>query len=186
MSRLTICPENQPDAPILDTRDGTEIAKALNAIGVRFERWSADVQLPPDASDEMILKAYEKDVKRLQEEDGYLSVDVIRVQKNNPDKEALRNKFLNEHTHDEDEVRFFIEGEGLFYLHVADKVYMTLCERGDLISVPAGTTHWFDMGAAPRYACIRLFENPDGWIAKFTGTDIADRFPKYEAADQAA
>jgi 1,2-dihydroxy-3-keto-5-methylthiopentene dioxygenase len=92
----------------------------------------------------------------------------------------MRLKFLNEHTHDDFEVRFFVDGSGLFYLHIDDKVYMVLCEQGDLISVPARTTHWFDMGVRPDFRCIRFFTVPEGWVGNFTGSDIANRFPDYD------
>jgi len=55
-----------------------------------------------------------------------------------------------------------------------------LCEPGDLISVPAHTTHWFDMGARPDFKCIRFFTTPDGWVGRFTGSDIATRFPDFD------
>ena len=92
----------------------------------------------------------------------------------------MRAKFLEEHTHKEGEVRFFVDGSGLFSLHVGGKVYEVLCRKGDLISVPDNTTHWFDMGPAPEFVAIRFFTNPDGWIGDFTGSDIAQRFPRYE------
>jgi 1,2-dihydroxy-3-keto-5-methylthiopentene dioxygenase len=92
----------------------------------------------------------------------------------------MRAKFLDEHTHDDFEVRFFVDGRGLFYLHAGGKVYCMLCEKGDLISVPANTTHWFDMGAAPSFKCIRLFTTPDGWVGNFTGSDISRRFPDFD------
>ena len=79
-------------------------------------------------------------------------------------------------------MRFFVRGEGLFTLHAADRVWNVLCGQGDLMSVPAGMTHWFDMGAAPNFTAIRMFVNPDGWVAAFTGSDIAERFPRYEPA----
>ena len=82
--------------------------------------------------------------------------------------------------HSEDEVRFFVRGQGLFYLHFGDQVYAVLCQKNDLISVPDGTRHWFDMGPEPAFACIRLFTNPEGWVADFTGEDIASRLPRYE------
>jgi 1,2-dihydroxy-3-keto-5-methylthiopentene dioxygenase len=119
-------------------------------------------------------------VARLKAERGYLSVDVIRMVPDHPERDMLRTKFLSEHRHAEDEVRFFVEGEGLFTLHLNDRVYAVLCAAGDLISVPAGTPHWFDMGPSPRFTAIRLFTNPDGWIAQFTGDTIADRFPRHE------
>ena len=187
MSQLTIYPDNNPDDPVLVTKSGKVIAEKLKEIGVRFERWEAGADLPNDASDEDVMTAYDKDIERLKTENGYTTVDVVRIQPDNPNKEAARSKFLSEHTHDEDEVRFFVEGAGIFYLRTNGRVYMTLCERGDLISVPAGVTHWFDMGAEPLLTCIRLFTTPEGWVADFTGDDIAERFPKFENdAQQAA
>ena len=74
----------------------------------------------------------------------------------------------------------------MFYLHAADKVYMVLCEAGDLISVPEGARHWFDMSANPSLTCIRLFTRKDGWVAEYTGDEIADKFPKYEKIKEKA
>src|SRR5690606_23110267 len=96
------------------------------------------------------------------------------------DKAALRAKFLDEHTHAEDEVRFFVAGKGLFNLHIDEHVYAVLCEKGDVISVRAGVKHWFDMGEYPRFTAIRLFNNPDGWVAHFTGDTIAEQYPLLE------
>ncbi len=56
-----------------------------------------------------------------------------------------------------------------------------LCTRGDLISVPAKTRHWFDMGPRPEFKAIRLFITPEGWVANYTGDKIADGFPRLEA-----
>src|SRR3546814_8454772 len=81
------------------------------------------------------------------------SSDVCSSDLDNPNLEQMRAKFLDEHFHKEDEVRFFVAGSGLFTLHVGDKVYEILCEAGDLVSVPDGTTHWFDMGQIGRASC---------------------------------
>ena len=182
MSRLTIYPENSAAHPLLDTTEGAEIAAALEAIRVRFERWSASRELATDVDDATVMEAYRGDIERLKSECGYQSVDVLRCLPDNPNRETLRRKFLDEHTHDDDEVRFFVEGAGMFYLRAAGKVHMTWCERGDLISVPAGTRHWFDMGPTPRFTAIRLFTTPAGWVANFTGTPIARSFPSYGSA----
>lgn len=187
MSRLTIYPDNKPDLIELDTRDGDLISSRLKDIGVRFERWATQAPLPAGADDAAVMAAYDADIARLKTENGYQSVDVIRISPDNPKKVEIRGKFLNEHTHSEDEVRFFVEGSGIFYLRVDGKVFMTLCERGDLMSVPTGVKHWFDMGPDPSLTCIRLFTTPDGWVADFTGDKIADQFPKYDnSANQAA
>ena len=128
-----------------------------------------------------MLAAYRASVDRLKAECGYQSADVVSLTPDHPQKDAMRQKFLAEHTHSDDEVRFFVDGAGTFYLRKGGRVYMALCEKGDLISVPAGTPHWFDMGPEPRFTCIRLFVSPDGWVAQFTGDAIADRFPKMAA-----
>ena len=179
MSRLRIFDHASPSPPRVDTADGAEIAWHLSAAGVRFERWRAAVAFAPDADPQAVIEAYRRDIDRLMDENGYRSVDVIRMLPDNPQKAELRAKFLNEHIHTEDEVRFFVEGAGAFYLHMRDEVHTVLCESGDLIGVPANTTHWFDMGPLPRFTAIRLFTNPDGWVARFTGSDIAERFPKF-------
>jgi 1,2-dihydroxy-3-keto-5-methylthiopentene dioxygenase len=176
---LTIFPDHPPLTPEFDSVDGEAIAVALRRIGVRFERWPAR-PLPKEANDREVMELYGPEIERLRREGAYQSVDVARCLPDNPQRDQMRAKFLNEHTHDDDEVRFFVEGVAMFYLRVDGKVYMTQCERDDLLSVPAGTRHWFDMGPAPTFTAIRLFTRPDGWVARFTGDPIAARFPLFE------
>jgi 1,2-dihydroxy-3-keto-5-methylthiopentene dioxygenase len=180
MSNLRVFEAAHPQSAILDITDGPAIARALGKIGVRFEQWRAGKAVGSGASQDEVLAAYRSDVDRLMREGGYKTADVISLTRDHPDKAALRQKFLSEHTHSEDEIRFFVDGQGLFYLHAEGRVYGALCTKGDLISVPAGTTHWFDMGPNPHLACIRIFTNPEGWVAQFTGSDIAGRFPTLE------
>jgi 1,2-dihydroxy-3-keto-5-methylthiopentene dioxygenase len=110
----------------------------------------------------------------------FKSVDVISLKPDHPERVALRNKFLGEHVHSDFEVRFFVEGKGLFYIHAGNNVYGLMCEAGDLISVPDNVSHWFDMGESPDFKCIRLFTTPEGWMADYTGSSIAARFPSFE------
>ncbi|MEC4747398.1 cupin [Methylomicrobium sp. Wu6] len=179
MSALTVYPDNQPQAGELFT-EFAEIEAQLGGIGVQFERWTADGELALDADQDAVVAAYRDSVDRLMRQYGFQSVDVVSLQPDHPQKAAFREKFLAEHTHGDFEVRFFVDGKGLFYLHVGGKVYAVLCEKGDLISVPANTTHWFDMGENPCFKCIRLFTTAEGWVASFTGSDIAKSFPTYD------
>lgn len=181
MTHLRIFDADDAGTPRLDTRDPEAIAAALAELGVRYERWPLR-DLPGDPSEEAVLAAYAPEVARLKAENGYRSDDVIRLTPDHPDRAALRTKFLSEHRHSEDEVRFFVAGEGLFTLRDDDRVHAVLCEAGDLISVPAGMRHWFDMGPSPRFIAIRLFTNPEGWVANFTGDPIADRYPRHAPA----
>ncbi|MGB5397548.1 MAG: hypothetical protein WBN96_10395 [Gammaproteobacteria bacterium] len=180
MSTLTIYTESQPQKPLQQTRDFEAIKKELGAAGIRFERWRADKTLAADADNDSILAAYKTEIDKLVTEQGYQTYDVVSMNPDHPNKTEFRNKFLAEHRHSEDEVRFFVRGHGLFVMHIKDRVYALLCEKDDLISVPANTKHWFDMGPNPVFTAIRLFNNPEGWVANFTGDTIAERFPLLE------
>ena len=180
MTQLMIYPEHQSDKVILATDDFEAIIGELGKIGIRFERWEADREIAGDADNDSITAAYQSEIDRLIDERGYQTYDVVSMHPAHPDKDAFRQKFLAEHTHTEDEVRFFVRGHGLFVIHDDGKVFSILCEKDDLISVPANTRHWFDMGPNPNFTAIRLFNNPEGWVANFTGNDIADVFPLLE------
>jgi 1,2-dihydroxy-3-keto-5-methylthiopentene dioxygenase len=178
---MTLLREYESDADPRAFVDHTrieDITAAAARSGVRFERWEAAVPLPPGATQEDILSAYRESVDRLSRAAGFASADVVRVHPETPNHPDLRKKFLDEHTHAEDEARFFVEGSGLFTIHQGRRLIAVLCEAGDLINVPAGTPHWFDMGPLPRFTCIRLFTSPAGWVASFTGSDVAGRFPR--------
>ena len=169
MSRLRIFDEADPSSPLLSSRDRAVIAAELAPIGVRFEQWQAGDELPPGAHPDAVMQAYRGDIDKIVAEKGFKTVDVVSIYPEHPDREAMRRKFLDEHFHKEDEVRFFVAGTGLFTLHVGDRVYEILCEKDDLIAVPDSTRHCI---------AIRFFTEPDGWVGHFTGTDLAQRFPR--------
>lgn len=181
MSRLTVYRDNNPAELLMQTEVQSEIASALKEYGVVFEQWDAAFDISPASTQDEILQAYASQVTRLKDAGGYLTADVINMSPNHPDKAALRQKFLSEHQHSEDEVRFFVKGTGVFYLHLNENVLAVQCCKNDLISVPANAKHWFDMGDAPDFTCVRLFTNPTGWVANYTGDKLADNFPKFEA-----
>lgn len=178
MSKITVFQQDNASYILQSSNEKSEIAKILTNVGVRYEQWKTSNKLSTTASVETIIAAYKTDIDKLISSEGYQSVDAISLTPDNPSKEALRNKFLAEHTHAEDEVRFFVKGEGLFTLHIEDKIYEVLCTQGDLISVPKNTRHWFDMGPNPNFTAIRLFNNPDGWVAQYTGSDISNQFSR--------
>lgn len=164
--------------------DPAAIAGALRPHGIVHERWAAGHPLGADAGQDNVLTAYAANVARLRRDHGFVTADVIRMHPAHPDRAALRAKFLDEHTHADPEVRFFVEGEGLFVLRPepGDRVYGLRACAGDLVFVPAGVRHWFDMGEHPRFCAIRLFTDPAGWVARYTGDRIADRFPRLATA----
>lgn len=162
------------------TKDVAEIKKFLNDRGVFFDQWEAAVEFSDDADQETILGAYKKDLDPYMNANGYETADVISINSTTPNYEAIRAKFLSEHTHTEDEVRFFVDGEGLFWFNLEDgksPVFNVRCQAGDLISVPANTKHWFDAGESdPFVKAIRIFIDMSGWVPHYTGSDIAEQF----------
>ncbi|MFJ3369813.1 1,2-dihydroxy-3-keto-5-methylthiopentene dioxygenase [Pseudomonas sp. NPDC086251] len=180
MSSLSVYHLSSPELPNKVLTHFEDIASTLAEQGVRFDRWQAAAKIQPGASQEDMIAAYQAPIDKLMTERGYLSIDVVSLNSDDPQTAEMRAKFLDEHCHGEDAARFFVAGRGLFSLHIDDYVYAVLCEKNDLIIVPAGTKYWFDMGEHPHFITIRLCKSPEGGEANFTGDDIASRFPLLE------
>jgi 1,2-dihydroxy-3-keto-5-methylthiopentene dioxygenase len=177
MSALTVYDDAQPAVAILRTEAVAEIADTLAGIGVRFERWDLPTELTPDDTAEDILAAYRPHLDRLMGPGGAGSADVMKLNGAGPAYPAIRQKFIDEHTHTEDEVRFFVHGSGHFVLHVDGRVFDAHCTQGDLISVPTGVKHWFDAGEQPFFTVLRVFTDTTGWTPHYTGAKISALFP---------
>ena len=159
--------------------DPSAVQQFLDLRGIVHERWSADRDLPSGATNEHVLAAYDYLLKPLMDKGGYQTADVVSVDGNTPNLPGIREKFCREHTHSEDEVRVFVEGQGFFWFHKEgrdDEVFALLCERGDLISVPANTKHWFDLGDPPKVRAIRIFTDQAGWVPHYTNSGIDQRY----------
>lgn len=156
-----------------------DIIATLADINIAVERWPIR-PLAANAEVNDVLTLYGNEVAKLNTAHGFQSVDAIRVLPGAPGGAEMRAKFLDEHTHDDDEIRFFVEGTGAFYIRHEGFVYQIICMPGDLIAVPRGTKHWFDMGPVPNFTVIRFFTQPNGWQASFTGDDIAKRLPLFD------
>jgi len=182
MTQLIVYSAGNPKEIKFNTRDFGTIQREVQAIGAHIERWGASHELQPGATHDQILAAYKPEIDRLKAERGYKDADVVSIKPGNPKWPELRQKFLSEHTHDDDEVRYFVEGAGAFYLHIGDRVIQLIGEAGDLLSVPKGVTHWFDGGEVADFTCIRVFTTTEGWAANFTGDAISEAFPRYAKA----
>ena len=186
MTLLVTWAENDPATELFRSETPDAIAEQLKALGVNFEQWDTNKDLADDADQEAVLEAYAEEVARIKEREDYRTIDVLRLHDfGQPGfretAAAARNKFLDEHAHDDDEVRYFVDGSGTFYLHIDGKVHGLFCEKGDLVSVPYGTHHWFDTGeAAPSFCAIRFFHEGEGWVGDFTGSPISHQFPTHD------
>src|SRR5947208_12398069 len=127
MSLLTVWADDDPDTVLTRTEDPEEIADLLEQLGVRFHRWQLR-DLPAEPTSEEVLEAYRDEVDGVIDAEGYIKVDAVAmVPSEDPQwiekATAAREKFLSEHTHDDDEDRFFARGAGVFYLHADEKVH---------------------------------------------------------------
>jgi 1,2-dihydroxy-3-keto-5-methylthiopentene dioxygenase len=154
--------------------------------GVAFARWNASIDFEPDADEATILSAYHHELQPYMDANGFQSADVITIHPQTENVAALNAKFLKEHTHSEDEVRFFVSGQGDFWFHLehpTDEVFGLTCTAGDFLSVPTEVKHWFDMGPAdgetsPNVKVIRIFTSKDGWTPHYTHSGIEETMTK--------
>ncbi len=157
--------------------DVEEIRAYLEPHGIWYEKWEVAGRIDGEASSEEILREYEPEIQRLKDRGGYTTADVINVNPETPNLDAMLEKFSKEHTHSEDEVRFTVKGHGVFHIHPENgPVFGIEIESGDLINVPAGTKHWFDLCADKTIRCIRLFLDPSGWAPHYIESGVHDRY----------
>lgn len=118
--------------------------------------------LPLDEAD------YQPILETLKRDGGYIEQDIVALRPDTPDLEAICAKFDDEHFHDEDEVRFVLEGEGIFDIRSSDDHWMRVkVEQGDLIIVPAKRYHRFELTDLKTIRCVRLFQDESGWVPHY-------------------
>jgi 1,2-dihydroxy-3-keto-5-methylthiopentene dioxygenase len=158
-------------------REPADVTAFLARHAIDYEQWTPRQDLAAAASSVELLAAYAPQVDALKARGGYVTADVIDVKPDTPNLDAMLAKFNREHWHDEDEVRFIVEGRGLFHIHPANgRVFAIEVEAGDLIRVPRGTHHWFDLCADRRIRAIRLFQDVSGWTPHYTGSGVDQGF----------
>jgi 1,2-dihydroxy-3-keto-5-methylthiopentene dioxygenase len=185
MARVNIPDENR------DINDPAEIRSFLNSFGIVFEQWDVDGRIGPDATNEQILAAYSPEIEKLKAEYGFVTADVINVTPETPGLDQMLAKFDKEHLHTEDEVRFTVRGSGVFHINpLTSPVFSVTVESGDLISVPNGTRHWFNLCSDKTIRCIRLFEDIAGWTPHYMEEPVHESYeplcmgPSYLDGDQ--
>ena len=162
MARIRIQDENR------EITDVQEIRDFLKPFGIWYEKWDVEGRIGSEATNEEILTAYAPEIERLKAAGGFVTADVINVSPATPNLDVMLAKFAKEHTHSEDEVRFTVRGSGVFHIHPENgPVFGIQVESGDLVNVPRGTQHWFDLCNDRTIRCIRLFQDQSGWTPHY-------------------
>ncbi|MFY9573769.1 MAG: cupin domain-containing protein [Blastocatellia bacterium] len=167
MAIITIPDENRT------LNEQSAITEYLAGIGIDYERWDSSHSVASISPAEEILAAYSDEIEKLKLRGGYVTADVIDVNPLTPGLEAMLAKFNREHWHEEDEVRYIIHGRGVFHIHPPDSLVVAIeVEAGDLIRVPRGTRHWFNLCETRQIRAIRLFQDPAGWAPSYTESGV--------------
>ena len=171
MARIRIQDEGR------EITDPQQISEFLAPFGIWYEKWDVAGRIGPDATDAEILTAYAPEVERLKARGGFVTADVINVKPETPNLDVMLAKFKKEHTHSEDEVRFTVKGGGVFHIHPHNgPVFAVQVEAGDLINVPRGTQHWFDLCSDRNIRCIRLFQDSSGWSPEYIEGGVHEKY----------
>ena len=157
--------------------DAQDVTTFLAVRGIEYERWTPSREVSAGAPPQDILDAYSAQIETLKRRGGYVTADVIDVSAATPGLDQMLAKFNREHWHDEDEVRFCIAGRGLFHIHATNGTVLAIeVEAGDLIRVPRGTLHWFNLCDDRRIRAIRLFQDTAGWTPHYTDSRVDENF----------
>ena len=148
--------------------DPAEIKTFLAGHGIAYDVWPLEDRVDPAAPAEKILAAYAPEIDELKRRGGFVTADVVDIYPDTPNLDAMLGKFNKEHTHTEDEVRFILQGRGVFHINPVTRPVIAIeVWAGDMISVPLGTRHWFDLCTDRRIRAIRLFQDMSGWTPHY-------------------
>jgi 1,2-dihydroxy-3-keto-5-methylthiopentene dioxygenase len=172
MAILTIIDEKR----VLD--NAKEIREYLAPIGIEYDCWDLSPEVNKDSTSEAILEAYKEPIERLKDQGGYAKVDVVNVNSSTPGLDAMLAKFSSEHWHDEEEVRFIVYGRGVYHVNPRNggSIAKLEVEAGDMIRVPRGALHWFDLCADREIKAIRFFQDPAGWTPYYTESGLEKQY----------
>lgn len=155
--------------------DLESIGTQLAGLKVQLNHWPTGeiplLQLPglEEEQKETVLRSLDHYFESLQASDGYQSRDLIVLHPETPNLEGLLAKFSRPHTHADDEVRYIVDGEGVFGFVCPDGAQMELTiQAEEYINVPAGTEHWFYLTNLRRIKAVRYFCGMDGWVPEYT------------------
>ncbi len=174
---------------ILQLEDGTtytqldDITRELAPVKVQLNHWGVgdDPEINQllakdslnDEEKERVLQALDGYFEQLKETAGYQSRDLIVLHPGFPNLDGILSKFERCHYHADDEVRYIIEGEGVFGFVRPDGSQLEVTVQAqEFINVPANTEHWFHLTPSRRVKAVRYFTSTEGWVPEYTGTGI--------------
>lgn len=175
MSILSVYHQSSPETPNKVLTHGDDIAATLAEQGVRFEQRTLAERIRPGTAVKEVLATLGGQLEAVKGD--FAVVEGFSVNPEHPQKDELRAGWIDERRHAGNGAHFFVSGRGLLNLRIGEYVYGLVGERGDLLSVPAGTAHWLDIGEQPNLVLVSLFESEEGRKVELTGDDSARSYP---------
>lgn len=180
MSRLSVHHQSSPQIPNKVLGHAEDIASTLAAVGIEFRELPLESRVQAGASEQEILAALGETLEQLKRDSDLSHSEVISIDQRHWPREGDKPVDAPvEVLADSAQLYLFLAGQGLLSLHIDDFVYGLIGERNALVSVPAGTRHWFDLGEFPHCAAIRLFA-ANAVAARPSGDAVAASFPRLE------
>lgn len=176
MSSLAVYQHTSSELPNKILNHADDIASTLAAAGIDYRQVELPAALRPGCEQAEFDAAYGLWLQAFMGKEGYVQQELFNLQRNHPQKLELRARHLDEQSQSTASAWLFLGGFAQLSLHIDDHVYMLQGEKGDLLSLPAGTRYWFDLGEEPHALVVRLSASEDAPVR--TDDDIASRFAR--------
>lgn len=156
--------------------DSPEMTTFLGRHGIAIERWPIPSSLEKlrgqatlsDAEKGHVLQAFQPYIERERMQRGYIQSDMVVLNPSTPNLQQLLAKFDKTHYHDDEEIRFIVDGEGIFGFEAKGAApFSVLLTAGDYLIVPAKIEHWFTLTDSRSIKAIRLFKDMSGWAPHY-------------------
>merc|ERR1712083_646342 len=104
-----------------------DISRELTMRGLDYQKWSV-LDSHHNLPDGQILSHYKSEIDAIMQQHNFKTVDIVSMTPSNPNKATFRDKLLDEHSHSETEVRFFVDGAAAFYIHLVERAEIVRIE----------------------------------------------------------
>jgi 1,2-dihydroxy-3-keto-5-methylthiopentene dioxygenase len=152
--------------------DVTSIKDFLQTKGILYESFATPQALDPllsqkglgDSEKEELLAGLEYRFDQLKKQYNYKARDLVVLHDEVPGITDILAKFDKLHFHTDEEVRYIVDGSGVFGFIIGGEKFEVHVGKGDFISIPQNTNHWFTLDAKMRIKAVRYFKDNSGWV----------------------